>query len=240
MIKIAICDDNNEICSFIETILIEYFQNKLELFSIDVFYSGQDLISHINTVANFDIIFLDIELNDTNGIAIGKKIREDFEDDITKIIYISGNKEYAIDLFEISPINFLIKPFTKEKVLYNLKKCIYKINKDNKLFYYKQHKIIQREYFKNIIYFESAGRKIKLVTENKEEYFYDRIQNIYQKLKNEQFINTHNCYIVNYNYIRKVTLNNIILYNEKIIPLSRSKKDEALGKILKIKEGLLE
>lgn len=60
--------------------------------------------------ACFDIVFLDIELPKISGIDIGKKIRDEMHDETTKIVYISGKDSYAMGLFDVRPLNFLIKP----------------------------------------------------------------------------------------------------------------------------------
>lgn len=234
MLNIGICDDNNTICDNLENTIIDYLKDKDFSFNIEVFYSGEDLIKSINGGDKYDILFLDIQLKNINGITVAKKIRQDFEDEFMKIIYISSSKDYLEYLFQTSPTNFIYKPLTKEKVLHNLINCINKITSEQNVFFYKYNKIIIKEYFKDIIYFESCGRKVKIVTKNKEDYFYDKLQNVYDKVKKGSFLLTHNCYIVNYHYINKVTSNDIILFDKKIIPLSRSKKDEVLEKISSI------
>lgn len=52
----------------------------------------------------FDIIFMDIEMKQIDGIRAAKTIREIDED--VQLIYISGYEEYALQLFEMRPIGF--------------------------------------------------------------------------------------------------------------------------------------
>ncbi|MEL7568552.1 MAG: response regulator [Dehalobacterium sp.] len=77
---------------------------------IEVFFSGEKLYQFICEGACFDIVFLDIELPKISGIDIGKKIRDEMHDETTKIVYISGKDSYAMGLFDVRPLNFLIKP----------------------------------------------------------------------------------------------------------------------------------
>ena len=63
-----------------------------------------------------DLLFLDIELINTDGIKVGNFIREEMENMETDIVYISSNSSYAMNLFRLQPIDFLIKPLTEERI----------------------------------------------------------------------------------------------------------------------------
>ena len=80
-----------------------------------------------------DVLFLDIELLTTNGIEVGRFIREEQENMETAIVYISANSSYAMDLFRVQPTDFLIKPLDKIKVG-NVMNRIQKFRKSEKVF----------------------------------------------------------------------------------------------------------
>ncbi len=71
----------------------------------------------------FGLIFLDIEMQYVNGIEAGKIIREKMKDELTKIVYISGSDNYAMELFQVRPLDFLIKPISKDYWEDNCKAC---------------------------------------------------------------------------------------------------------------------
>ena len=120
MLSIAICDDNNYICSQIEKIILDYQKYKCEKFDIDIFCTGENLINFIKNEHSFDLIFLDIELGTTTGIEIGSKIRNEFDDYISKIVFITSKDGYESQLFDFQPLNFLKKPIEPRKI----HKCI--------------------------------------------------------------------------------------------------------------------
>lgn len=62
------------------------------------------------------MIFLDIMMPVKSGVEVGKIIRNDLKDNITQIVFISSENKYAMDLFEIRPMNFLIKPFDENDI----------------------------------------------------------------------------------------------------------------------------
>ena len=125
MIKIAICDDDTNICSHLEKILLEYQNNNFIKFYINIFNSGNKFIKHLEIENNYDILFLDIELGDLTGIDVGEYIRLKLNNRYIKIIYISSFEKYAMRLFDLKPTNFLIKPLNEEKVKEVLKDVLY-------------------------------------------------------------------------------------------------------------------
>ena len=116
MIRIAIIDDAVEIGTQLETILIEITTNKGITIDIDIYYNGKELCEHLQNGEFYDLIFLDIEMPEFTGIDVSKMIRDNLKNDATQIAYISGNKEYAIEIFEYDPLYFVHKPINKEKI----------------------------------------------------------------------------------------------------------------------------
>ena len=64
----------------------------------------------------YDLIFLDIEFPKMDGIEIGKYIREIKKDNITQIVYVSGRKKYAMALFPVRPLDFIVKPLEDKQL----------------------------------------------------------------------------------------------------------------------------
>ena len=118
MFCIGICDDDEGLCGELEKMLYDYGkENKLQM-NIDIWYQGESLCRFLRENKKIlDVLFLDIELLTTNGIEVGRFIREEQENMETAIVYISANSSYAMDLFRVQPTDFLIKPLDKIKVV---------------------------------------------------------------------------------------------------------------------------
>ena len=116
MFCIGICDDDEGLCGELEKMLYDYGkENKLQM-NIDIWYQGESLCRFLRENKKIlDVLFLDIELLTTNGIEVGRFIREEQENMETAIVYISANSSYAMDLFRVQPTDFLIKPLDKIK-----------------------------------------------------------------------------------------------------------------------------
>ena len=117
MFCIGICDDDEGLCGELEKMLYDYGKEHKIQMNIDIWYQGESLCRFLRENKKIlDVLFLDIELLTTNGIEVGRFIREEQENMETAIVYISANSSYAMDLFRVQPTDFLIKPLDKIKV----------------------------------------------------------------------------------------------------------------------------
>nr|WP_312580068.1 response regulator [Sedimentibacter sp.] len=117
MLKIAICDNDYKACSYLESILLNYSKSNNLIIECEVFYSGEELCHYLKQNYLFDLIFLEIEMNQLNGIEIGKKIRNELNNHTTQIIYISTKYDYAPYLFKTKPLDFFVKPLHKSQII---------------------------------------------------------------------------------------------------------------------------
>ncbi len=222
MLKIAICDNNNSTCSEIEKIILEYEKITGIKFDIDIFYTGEDMINFIKDEYSFDLIFLDIELSGTTGIVVGHKIREELDDYISKIVFITSKEGYEQQLFDILPLGLLKKPINPQRLQKCIDLTIKLLNKENKTFEYKKDYTIVKVKIRDIVYFEKVGRKIKIVTMFGEDFFNETILGIKNRLP-QNFIEPSASSLINFNKIIKLKRNYIVMTNNKEIPVSRRK-----------------
>jgi DNA-binding LytR/AlgR family response regulator len=224
MFRVAVCDDEKEICSNIENIIWEFNKTIKERIEVDVFYSGESLYSEIQVGTSFDLIFLDIELRSISGIDIGRKIRDEMKNEIVLIVYISGKVSYAMDLFEVRPMNFLIKPIQDGKIIKVLKKGLELTNKFSHVFSYKQGRRIVRKEIKEIIYFESMDRQIRMVTIDGDEIFYGTLKEVSEQVDKYNFISCHKSYLINYRHVAEFQYEQLTMTNKEVIPISQPQR----------------
>ena len=222
--RIGICDDEYSICKEVSQYVNNYFAECEDYADVYMWESGDSLIKDLEGGTVLDILFLDIELPKINGIEVGKYIREKLNNEIVQIAYISAKTEYAMELFDYRPINFLQKPLDKEKVLKVIDKYMILREQDNYIFSYKKN----REFFdipmSEIMYFESSYRKVKVYMRNGEDEFYDSLDKVYKKLKAKNFLFIHKSIIVNYNFIRKMAYEEVTLFDGTVLPISQIRR----------------
>ena len=173
MIRIALVDDAVEIGTQLEAILIEITTNKGIAIDTDIYYSGKELCEHLQNGEFYDLIFLDIEMPEFTGIDVSKMIRDNLKNDSTQIAYISGNKEYAIEIFEYDPLYFVHKPINKEKIEKVFERLIHRLHLQADAFTYKTGHDIVKIPIKDIIYFESEDHQIIIHYYTQNEYHKD-------------------------------------------------------------------
>lgn len=218
---IGICDDCKEQIDLINN----YLMNFKDEFEIKVISSTVPLQFFSRLKGHKpDLVFLDIDMEELNGIELGKKIKEEYSN--TVIIYITAYEEYALEAFRVRAFHYLIKPVTAEKISQVFKEAVSQIKKDNieKRYYTvkKKGEYINFEY-DDIYYFEKVRHRIKICTINREITFYGTFKKLVQKIDMEFFIRCHQGYIVNKSKIRAYR-DQMLLLNENLkkIPVSRS------------------
>lgn len=224
MFRVAICDDEQVICSQIENIILNYAAENNEKIDTQVFYSGEELNRFLESGQNFDLIFLDIELKIINGIEVGKKIREELDNQILQIVYISGKDNYMRDMFEVRPMHFLQKPIDDADIIKDLRLAMKLMEKLGGVFIYKKGHEIYRKPIKNILYFESSNREVKMVTSDGEEIFYGKLDDVYNQIGKYHFMYIHKSYIVNYFYVTKFRYEEVTMSNDEILPISQARR----------------
>ena len=226
MIDIAICDDDNVICSQVEHIILDYAARNFLKIDLSIFNSGESLLKSFDQEKSFDLIFLDIELGCMNGVEAGRQIRKVLKNYNTEIVYISGKDAYDRQLFDIQPLHFIPKPINPLTVIEDLKLAIERTQRLGGYFTYQKgydtHKIPINE----IIYFESLNRENRIVFTTGEDFFYGKLEDTALSVTKYQFVQIHRSYLINYNHIAILRYTEVVMSNGTVLPISRSKRHE--------------
>lgn len=221
MIRIAICDDETGTCSDIENMILNYA--KLQALQIDteVFYSGETLFKAIENNDNYGLIFLDIQLLQLDGVQVGRRIREQLGNEKISIVYISSKETYAMSLFQVRPLDFLIKPITQKNIDEIMDKYIWLNNLLKNDFFFHIGKSIQRLYLDEIHYFACNGKKIEIHTEADVTAFYGTMQEVTEQVDGKGFWTIHKSYIVNSSYVSVYQYDAVQMTDGTVLPISQ-------------------
>ena len=226
MFKIAICDDVPSVCSDLKAMIMDMKNDLIcKEITIDTFYSGEALIDNIKEENLYDLIFLDIELGKINGVEVGHIIRKQMEDYVTKIIYISSKDIYDRQLFDVQPLHFLKKPIDSKKVFDDIQLAMKISEKENRNFEFKSFRNTIKVPYRDILYFESRGRKVFLMGTKNNYIFYGNIKDLEEVLP-KFFIYPNRSYFVNYEFVTCFKFEELIMTDGSIIPISRNKRKE--------------
>lgn len=197
-----------------------------------------------------DLIFLDIQMPEVNGFEVLQNLNGD---DIPHIVFVTAYDQYAIKAFEVNALDYLLKPFDRERLGQTLERVRKQFAKENDNIH--QQKLLQlmnslnqsnqyldRMVIKNagkvffvktdeIACIEAAGNYLKLYTQDSHHLIRETMQSIMQKLNPQAFIRIHRSWIVNLEYIRSMEAygnNEYVIYltNNQIVHSGRSYYDQ--------------
>lgn len=237
-INIAVCDDESEICSYSESMLISILKELSIDYVIDLFYSGESLCKELSKCKNeYDLLFLDIEFPTMNGVEIGKYIRETLKNETLHIAYISSKQDYAMDLFDYRPINFLVKPLNRKNFKKVIDKYLIISGQEHHIFTYKKGFKSFRIPMSDIMYFQSENRKVDIITRDSTDTFYDTMEHVYSNVKGQKFLFIHKSTIINYNYISYFDYEHVTMMDGMTFTISQPRRKDIRAKYMEIRES---
>lgn len=177
-----------------------------------------------------DLIFLDVEMPDLTGLELLKSLTNK-----PAIIIISSNPKYAVDAFEYSVTDFLLKP-VKDYVrfLTAVNKVKFKERTEDKRteeeLFVKVDSLLMKLNFDDIVWVEASGDYIKIQTSDKVQVVYSTLKKMEEKLPQHKFVRVHRSFLVNISKITNIDSSNLEIH-KKIIPISGTYKDDLLKRI---------
>lgn len=230
MLRIAVLDD--EKCHLETTCRM-----------IKQYISPEDTVDCFETIEAFktffeenpllvDIVVLDICMPESNGIDVAKYIR--LYNSKCRIIYLSNYLEFATEVYETDHTFFILKTDVSEKfpiALQRAKKQLDDVKKESVCV-----KILHGDkmviHLNNIVYVERFKRKTIINTLEGIVETLENVDEIFGKLEGEKIIRCHRSYWVNPIFIKVITPADIVLIDDRKIPLSRGYNKELKTKFM--------
>lgn len=226
MIKIAICDDEKNIRSYL-TSLIREQNTDCEIIE----YASAD--EYLLSGMEHDLLFLDIELKGSvsgmDGMDVARQIRSMEQIKQPVIVFVTGYEKYVYDAFDVDAFQYLVKPVNEQKFAEVFSRAQDKIlseaeqkKKTLLIQYAGANKAIPLDH---IYYMESQKHKIVLYTKDGKLEYYAKIGELEEELQ-EHFCRIHKGYLVNLSYVDEYSRTEIILTNGDKLPLSKYKYED--------------
>ncbi|MBY0753915.1 LytTR family DNA-binding domain-containing protein [Clostridium sardiniense] len=224
MVNIAICDDQGYDRINLKNILEKIAIKNNIIIKIEEFNSGRELLSvYQRDIPKYDVVFLDMILGDSNGIDIAKRIIE-FNESV-KFIILSSSKEFILDGYEISAVNYIIKPPSIDRIEKELLRAIEIINSNEEFYEINKNgsKLLLK--LNDIYYLEVEHRKINVYKKDDVINYYEKLENVERDLEEKGFKRCHRSYVINISKIKELKSNEIRLLNGQVIPIGRKYRE---------------
>ena len=114
-LKMAIIDDEQQQIDYLSGVVSAWANKSRHIADIKCYFSAKSFLFDYAEEKDFDILLLDIEMPELNGIELAKAVRR--ENSTVQIIFITGYYEYFSDGFDVSALHYLIKPADERKLL---------------------------------------------------------------------------------------------------------------------------
>lgn len=215
MLLIGVCDDEDIYCTEIAQLCSKYARKKGLDYELEIFHSGMELL---NCERRFDLLFLDIRMEDVNGIEVHDRIWNSGNHQ-SFVVYITNYEEYMEYSFDLNVLGFLTKPISFEAIERVFKKVEREKRNSKCVYRYKDQKI----FLNDILYIEAAGAYTKIYLVNDEVLTERREMKAWeQELKESGFFRVHHSWIVNLVYVEKYSKEKaIVQVKKRSIPISR-------------------
>ena len=231
-LEIAICDDETFIQEQIKAWIVQEQQGS----SPKLYGSGDSLLA---AKTQFDMVFLDIQMDGTNGIETAKILRERNEEAI--LIFITGIREYVFEAFDVAAFHYLLKPIEEQKFRQVFRRATEELekrgNRQRDLIIIKtRHRNFTLEK-ESINYIESRGKKVAIHTAGGTIEAYASMHGLAGQL-GAGFYRCHRGYLVNMAHVAEYSHESIILDNGAYVYLAKEKYGEFVKTYMRyLREG---
>ncbi|SHK49140.1 two component transcriptional regulator, LytTR family [Hathewaya proteolytica DSM 3090] len=236
--EVVIVDDEVNATAYLENMLLKYKDIRIK----KVFNDSKQALSFL-IVEDCDILFLDIDMPNIGGIYIAELMLSIHPE--MKICFVTAFDEFAVKAFEMSAIDYILKPYTKER----LENCLKKLQRvkfkkeviqelsdcydyDLEVICGNVDEDIVLINYDEIYYMETIPGGVSIHCKDK-QYRGNKPLNFYEeKLKNCSFFRTHKCFLVNLSKVSKLRPRINYTYDMffkdfvDVVPISRSKVKE--------------
>ena len=107
MLKIAVCDDEKYYREQIHAQLLLYLKARRLDASVDLFSSGKEFLADRENLVGYDIVFLDINMEDIDGIQTAMEMRK-FQSE-TCIVLVTAFLNYALEGYKVGAVRYIMK-----------------------------------------------------------------------------------------------------------------------------------
>ncbi|MCM1160209.1 MAG: LytTR family DNA-binding domain-containing protein [Roseburia sp.] len=241
MLHIAICDDEPYYLERIEKLLHEQLlQQGISIFKLDTYSSGEAFLADSEAASRYQVIFLDINMPDINGLRVAEKIREQSPDVL--LVFITAFIDYALEGYKMEAIRYLVKDMLEEMLPECVEVIIRKLCLQAQ--YMKYHFIEGKKALPvdRIYYIESQKHKLIFnvcAGKQKQYSLYDKLDNIEKELLEYGFLRIHKSYLVNTMYIEDICNYKVKMQDGRLLPVPRAKFQKVKEHFYEIKGDLV-
>jgi DNA-binding LytR/AlgR family response regulator len=222
MIRIAIVDDEQSMVNELVKYLERYEEEKNEDLKISYFSDGDEIVEQYK--AQFDIVFLDIQMRFMNGLETAQAIRK--VDQEVNIIFVTNMTQFAMQGYKVDALDYVQKPISYISLAKCISKAIEKVRRNKTKFITVPVKNgAFRIDVSDIYYVESQKHVLVFHTRLGDVKTYGKMIEAEQQLERLNFCRGNKGYLINLSHVIGIKDNQAILRGEQL-NLSRTRRNK--------------
>ncbi len=217
--RILICDDEKKYIQDLKVHIEEYMNNRFVKFTLDFTTDPHDIL---NNNRSYDLVFLDIQMNEINGISLANELKG--RNGKVVIFFVTSFNQYQDDAMDLRAFRFFEKPFDPERLYAGLEKAMEYIDESYVDFYLYSDKSQCRVLVDDVIYVERQNRKVALNTVQGQYITSKKLEEWCEILPGSFFYQVHKSFLVNLHYVERYNYTELFLTDGTRIPIASRKQ----------------
>lgn len=225
--KIAVCDDEIQMLGD----MAKEIQNLLPHSIVVTFTDGALLMESVRS-EEWDLLLLDIDMPGISGLEIAGRLEEGDYRRKTLLVFVTNHDELVYDSLKFHPFGFIRKSRFRDEIGGLLRDCEKELQEKERYFAFKSGTENVKVKLSEILYFESDGNYLRLVTSEREYRLRDTVGAVESALAVQGFIRLHRGFLVNQEAVRVLGAEEAELVSGTKLPIGRSYAESARRRLL--------
>ncbi len=219
-------------------LLAQFIQQEEDLVLTESLDSGQKALDYLDNQPDIQLLFLDIQMPGLSGMDVLKRLPEGLR---LRTILTTGEREFAVEAFELEAFDYLIKPLNQERFKASIDRARRSLKQEqrageqtkSKEFFFKTSNKFVRVRTDEILYIEALSDYVVLVMEQGPKHIvHSTMKAMQDKLEAFGFMRIHRSYIANVEKVQAIAEHQVAIGGKKV-PVSKSYQDEFYDRIKK-------
>lgn len=216
-LRVGICDDSQTDGDYVASLLTRWAGERDITLHVEQFPSAESFLFRYAEEKRFDLLLLDIEMGQLDGVSLAKEIREGNQQ--VQIVFITGYSDYIAEGYEVAALHYLLKPVNGDKLRAVLDRAVVKVRQGERVLTLEQGGEMVRIPLGEIRYLEVCRNYVTIHA--REDYTTKSTLSGLEEVLDGRFHRLGRSMVVNVECVRRVTKSQVTLSDTTVLPLPR-------------------